>query len=185
MNQPCPPPNSPISPNSTIFGLAQSLEKLDSLLEGPYINCSCSGCGPATPKSTSTGAIKGTSSICSTTSDSSAAMTKTTMHNAPSEAASRRASQITLETQCSDPAISAPPAQSTEPTQTLQTAPMVAASVSTEHRPRLWSQLLKKPGSSTETLRLKPRSESSIDEANWPSLGSCGPNDTRKRNRSS
>ncbi|KAF2966604.1 hypothetical protein GQX73_g6966 [Xylaria multiplex] len=160
-NQP-PPPSSPMNPKSTDFGLEQSLEKLDSLSRGPFFSGTV---------------IKGTSSICSTMSNNSAAMTKIMIHNAPSEAASRRTSQTTLETHHSEPTPSAPPAQPTE---------TVAASVSTEHRPRLWSQLLKSPGSSTESFSLKPRSESSIDESNWPSLGSSDliKKKKKKKNRS-
>ncbi|TGJ84406.1 hypothetical protein E0Z10_g4373 [Xylaria hypoxylon] len=175
---PPPPPNSPINPALMLLELAQSIERLKALCECRVSSGSSSVSGTVTPQSTS-------GSNCSTTSGGPAAVTRTTVHNAPGEAASVLIDQSSLETQHSDPITPTTPTQSTGSTQTLKATPTAPASVPTEPQPRLWSELLQSGGGATKVADLKTRSDGNIDETNWPSLGSCVPNNQQKRNTSS
>ncbi|KAI0425662.1 hypothetical protein F5Y09DRAFT_352103 [Xylaria sp. FL1042] len=64
-------------------------------------------------------------------------------------------------------------------------SPLAATECRTIAAPRSWSQLFQKPGGPKKPQSLKPKSESNMDETNWPHLGSGDPKKGRKRNTSS
>ncbi|KAI0968917.1 hypothetical protein F4678DRAFT_481754 [Xylaria arbuscula] len=158
---PTPPPNSPT--NSSIKSIApeKSLEMLGYILERRFSSGSSLG------------------------SDDFETMTSTTLHSETDETAPASVSQPAQPPQHAN---LPPPTGSSQASQTTPVA-HASASETTEVRmspqPRSWSQLFQRSSGSKKIPNLKPRSESNIDDTDWPPLGSFNPNNARKRNTSS
>ncbi|KAI0868338.1 hypothetical protein GGS24DRAFT_513540 [Hypoxylon argillaceum] len=74
-------------------------------------------------------------------------------------------------------------AQIPQTTPTTSAPTPSASGFQPQPHPRLWSQVL--GGSTTQPANLKTKSDGCKDEKNWPTLGSGGPKNERKRNTSS
>ncbi|KAI3341155.1 hypothetical protein F4824DRAFT_516350 [Ustulina deusta] len=163
MAHPTPPPNSPTNPASASAAPEHSLEMLHSVLERRFPSDS------------------------SLEPDDFAAVTKTT-NGESNETAPTSVTQPAQRADSTAPATPVQPVESAPMSQPTPTAP-APTSAATESRasppPRAWSQLFQGSGRAKKLTSLKPKSENSIDEANWPSLGSWGANNARKRNTSS
>ncbi|KAI1129970.1 hypothetical protein F5Y10DRAFT_290223 [Nemania abortiva] len=126
----------------------------------------------------------------SVVSDDSATATVATAPSTVSEAAASqtpRPSTAIPATPSVNSITPALPRQSGESLQIPKTTPRSGAATPTPSdllvpKPRLWSQVLGGSNSKTPNLNLKPKSDGDKDESDWPSLGSRGLKNERKRN---
>ncbi|KAI1421779.1 hypothetical protein F5Y12DRAFT_668409 [Xylaria sp. FL1777] len=158
------PPNPQTSLDSVSAALERSLELLNSVWEHRFSSGSSLG------------------------SDDFAVVTEETIHSEPDETTPAPVAEPAQDANPTTPDTSVQPAESVQTSPTVPTEPAstpVATDVQTSPTPRYWSQLFQGSGPQKKLPSLTTKSDSSIDDTNWPPLGSGDPNNTRKRNTSS